>query len=58
MTTIVGHTPTCFMTGQNDLPMDIWHSEGLIDIDCGCGMSARIGRLGCLRLDDMAEFYI
>ena len=58
VTTIVGHTPTCFMTGRNDLPMDIWHGEGLIDIDCGCGMSARIGRLGCLRLDDMAEFYI
>ena len=34
----------------------ILHREGHIYIDCGCGFED--GRLACLRLDDMKEFYI
>ena len=33
--------------------------DGIIDIDCGCGnRNAAHRRLACLRLDDMAEFYV
>ena len=37
-------------------PMAIWHGRNKIGIDCGCARGAD-GRLGCLRLDDMQEFY-
>ena len=40
--------------------MRIWYGNGLIGIDCGAayptGMNPK-GRLACLRLDDMKEFY-
>lgn len=56
---IVGHTPTNFLTGRNDEDFRIWHGDGIIDIDCGCGnQKAEHRRLACLRLDDMAEFYV
>ena len=61
-TVIFGHTPTnhyCL-----DTPLHIWHGNGWIGIDCGCAYpegkdlwTGYSGRLGCLRLDDMAEFY-
>ena len=61
-TVIFGHTPT--MEYQDDEPMKIWYGDGLIGLDCGSGFSdkpgtyyAAIGRLACLRLDDMKEFY-
>ena len=57
-TVIVGHTPTSLLTGENGQPMRIWHGSGVIDIDCGCSSPSEFGRLACLRLDDMAEFYI
>lgn len=57
-TAIVGHTPTCFLTGRMDQPLSIWHGDGIIDIDCGCGHASEHRRLSCLRLDDMAEFYV
>lgn len=53
-TLIFGHTPTKHF--QSDLPMSIWHGENRYGIDCGCGQRKN-GRLGCLRLDDMKEFY-
>jgi hypothetical protein len=34
------------------------HAEGFIDIDCGCCVDTPESRLGCLRLDDMKEFYV
>ena len=39
--------------------MEIWHGDGLIGIDCGSAYpeNNRKGRLVCLRLDDMKEFY-
>jgi serine/threonine protein phosphatase 1 len=57
---IVGHTPTCFLTGKTDEEHRIWHGNNIIiDIDCGCGnLRSELRRLACLRLDDMAEFYV
>lgn len=57
-TVIVGHTPTVFLNGDDGHPFRIWHGNGIIDIDCGCGNRSELRRLGCLRLDDMAEFYV
>lgn len=57
-TAIVGHTPTCFLTGRFEEPFAIWHGDGVIDIDCGCGNKSEYRRLACLRLDDMREFYV
>lgn len=56
---IVGHTPTVFLTDKMDEDYSIWHGNGIIDIDCGCGhLNVMNRRLACLRLDDMAEFYV
>jgi len=52
-TLVFGHTLTAYY--QQGMPMRAWHGKGLIGIDCGCSFSA--GRLLCLRLDDMKEFY-
>lgn len=49
---IFGHTPTDRF--QLGIPR-IWHGEKAIGIDCGSGYEC--GRLACLRLDDMKEFY-
>ena len=57
-TVIVGHTPTVYIAGDNGEPFRIWHGNGIIDIDCGCGNQTELRRLACLRLDDMKEFYI
>lgn len=61
-TMIFGHTPTRHF--QNAKPMKIFHGDNRIGVDCGCGYSADpseehhdYGRLSCLRLDDMQEFY-
>ncbi|MGI6212727.1 MAG: metallophosphoesterase [Anaerovoracaceae bacterium] len=50
---IVGHTPT--QTIQDDQPPKIFYRNQFIDIDCGACFPG--GRLACLRLDDMQEFY-
>ena len=52
-TLIFGHTPTCYF--QTVEPWSIWKGETAIGIDCGGAYEG--GRLGCLRLDDMKEFY-
>ena len=52
-TLIFGHTPTCYF--QETEPIKIWRSDEAIGIDCACGYFD--GRLACLRLDDMKEFY-
>jgi len=61
-TIIFGHTPTRHYYAKN--PMQIWYGDGCIGIDCGCMYpecgdmwTGQLGRLGCLRLDDMKEFY-
>lgn len=55
-TIICGHTPV-----QNIEPngeVKILHRLGHIYIDCGCCFEEANGRLACLRLDDLKEFYI
>jgi len=49
---VVGHTPTIL---TNDCNAKILHCEDIIDIDCGAAYG---GKLACLRLDDMQEFYV
>ena len=47
-----GHTPTFVLTGKPES----YHSQHNIDIDCGAVFAQ--GRLACLCLDTMEEFYI
>ena len=51
-TIIVGHNPT---TEENGGDGKIFYGNGSIAIDCG---EARGGTVGCLRLEDMKEFYV
>lgn len=56
-TLIFGHTPTRLLweeAGQ-EARDEIFRSGGMIGIDCGCGFG---GRLGCLCLETMDEFYV
>ena len=71
---IVGHTATCYLHGTTDEDAFNYLNEladrnehlmieklpGFIDIDCGSGHQKICPqvRLACLRLDDMAEFYV
>lgn len=50
--TIQGHTPTPCISNDNE----IVYKKGNIYIDCG--VCYEIGKLGCLRLDDIREFYV
>lgn len=52
---ITGHTPTMDIK-DNPHPGYIYQANNHIAIDCGCCFPG--GRLGCLRLDDMKEFYV
>lgn len=56
-TMIFGHSTTHHY--QPECPMRIYYGENCIGIDCGSGYpeEAPMGRLACLRLDDMKEFY-
>lgn len=51
-TVVVGHIPTTEENGGNG---KIFFGNGSINIDCG---EARGGTVGCLRLDDLKEFYV
>ena len=51
-TVVVGHNPT---TEENGGDGKIFYGNGSIAIDCG---EARGGTIGCLRLDDLKEFYV
>ncbi|MGN1159425.1 MAG: fructose-bisphosphatase class III [Lachnospiraceae bacterium] len=54
---ITGHTPTLFIDSKaNTRPGYIFKTNNHIAIDCGCGIPG--GRLGCIRLEDMQEFYV
>ena len=50
---VFGHTPVQFL--ETSTPAKIYRKDKLIDIDCGCVFS---GRLGCLCLDTMEEIYV
>jgi len=49
---VTGHTPTLELTGKPE----IYHSHNNICIDCGATFPS--GRLACLCLDTMQEFYV
>jgi len=53
-TVIFGHTSTD--NYQEVTPPSIWYGNNMIGIDCGGGYGGD-GRISCLRLDDMKEFY-
>lgn len=63
---IFGHTPTVMLRYTDiekrpDEKMSIWYDDkngDKIGIDCGVAYPEYGGRLGCLRLNDMVEFYI
>ena len=62
-TIICGHTVTYYLNlyveGYDETAsFEIFYAPGLIGIDCGCGNSTDQRRLACLRLEDLAEFYI
>lgn len=56
-TVVCGHTPT-IQYMQYGKKASIIHKMGKILIDCGAHSKSQSGRLGCLRLDDLQEFYI
>lgn len=54
ITYIVGHVPVQRISGD-----EILSFNNIINIDCGCAYQQLPGSsLGCLRLDDMKEFYV
>ena len=50
---IFGHTPTW---KYHNKPR-IFHGKKMLAIDCGCGFPNRGSQLGCIRLEDMTEYY-
>lgn len=59
---IYGHIPTMQMRAwyEQGKSNKIWKNcdGSIIDIDCGAGYPDKGGCLGCLRLNDMEEFYV
>lgn len=54
---IVGHTPTFILDEHK--PTSVFHGEGnVINIDCGAVFEKDGGRLACLCLNTMEEFYV
>lgn len=49
---VFGHTPTRLLWGKDK----IFRKGTMIDVDCGCVFPG--GRLGCLCLDTLEEFYV
>lgn len=61
---IVGHTPVVSLMDEEDVEdagrshFRILHADNYIDIDCCCAYpKIRGSALGCIRLDDMSEYY-
>lgn len=55
-TVVFGHTPTMQFQRVKGR-MRIYNGSNRIGIDCGCAYPELRGQLGCLRLEDMKEFY-
>ena len=68
---IVGHTPVLSLGHTKEERerladalqargehLRIFHGPGFVDLDCGCGHDLPVKALACLRLVDMAEFYV
>ena len=56
-TVICGHTPVQTINNIYN-NVKIIHKPGISYIDCGCCYKGANGKLACLRLDDMKEYYI
>lgn len=56
-TVICGHTPVQLITGDYENVI-ILKRKGTMYIDCGCCFEDSNGKLACLRLDDMKEWYV
>lgn len=56
-TIICGHTPVQTINENYD-DVKIIKKDGTIYIDCGATFKKANGKLACLRLDDMKEFYV
>lgn len=54
--TIFGHTPVQRLEQNQNKSAEIYHGKTFIDIDCGCVF--KNGRLACLCLDTMDEYYV
>lgn len=68
---IIGHTPVLnlvvpredrqayirLLQKRGEHPQ-ILFARGFIDVDCGCSYSDPMKTLGCLRLDDLSEYYV
>lgn len=54
-TIVFGHYSTHHY--QDTTPWSIYHGKNCIGIDCGCAYNNKNSRLGCIRLDDMREYY-
>lgn len=57
-TIILGHTPVQFITKNEHEPATVLKANGTMYIDCGCHFKNYGGRLACVRLDDLKEFYV
>lgn len=56
---VFGHTPTFRLPDPEAEAGKIFMKNNYIALDCGCVFGKyHNGRLGCLRLDDMKEFYV
>lgn len=58
---IFGHTPVIYIQHSRHEPLQfrVWHDKVYKDKICiDCGAVFEKGRLACLRLDDMKEFYV
>lgn len=68
---VIGHTPVLSMVKPEEKRLayaadlenrgghlQILHTPGFINIDCGCGHSMPIKALACLRLEDLEAFYV
>ena len=68
---VIGHTPVLNLVVPREYRQaylqklqregnhpQILFARGFIDIDCGCSYSEPMKTLGCLRLNDLAEYYV
>lgn len=58
-TTVFGHTPTYEFSDK--VPLEVFRHGSIIGVDCGAGFpdygKKSVGRLACIRLEDMQTFY-
>lgn len=55
---IVGHTPTILIADSREKAKIYWGKGNVIALDCGVAYPQYQGRLGCLCLETLEEFYV